>query len=239
MKIVDCVLFKMPKDKEYQFPAMSVLHAWVASFAPKMKSNDASFGKAAWELEYDVEMNPEDWNFFARAGYKLPKEQTHPMSGLDMVVDMTDERISSFRDTKKHVFQICVAMSGLQVNATTLPFVRRIRPALSGKWVTNPSEELLLNAQDGDLTGVIGPAGRETFLAASMGVGIVELVPEGRPRNWLSKYANPLYRVIEPGAGTGAVNRAVVSIERLLIQAHEEHEKKAREDKLADSTTVR
>jgi hypothetical protein len=58
------------------------------------------------------------------------------------------------------------------------------------------SGEDLMRAGDGQYTGVVGRAGWETYLAISMGLPVIEVLPEGRHRNWLSKFHSPVYRCI-------------------------------------------
>jgi hypothetical protein len=45
----------------------------------------------------------------------------------------------------------------------------------------------------------VGHQSWQTYAAAAMGLPVVEILPKDRAVNWLSKFCNPLYRVIEEG----------------------------------------
>lgn len=203
MKITDTVFFCMPKDEELQFPAMSMLQAYVNAFQPRMKANDASHGKATYSLRYAHDMSMEDWEFFRRAGFEVdvqPEETSSLRETAEFLIVMSDVAILPFMHTGKHAGQACAVCTGTQGEL----FYPRLRRVVMRKddpvWLDALDVcalELLLDAQDDQYTGVIGPASRFTFLAAAMGLAVIEIVPEGRPMNWLSKFANPWYRYVD------------------------------------------
>jgi hypothetical protein len=52
-----------------------------------------------------------------------------------------------------------------------------------------------------------------------MGIPIIEIVPIGRPRAWLSKFLNGGYRVIESGVDVNwAIQEATASIHQELTK---------------------
>lgn len=208
MQVVDHVLFKMPLDKELQFPALAVAQAFVRGFREKMRVSDVSRGAANYELQWDVAMPEEDFKFFIAAGATFGSVRTEGLVP-DMIVDLTDERLEQYKDSGKHACQICGVMSG--VACMPVPALRQVKPRLRNKvWgmvgaktiITDyPLAPLtvshLLGAQDEIYTGVVGLAGVETYLAAAMGIAVIEILPLGRPRNWLSKWQNKGYRLID------------------------------------------
>jgi hypothetical protein len=229
--VIDRVRFILPENTEYQFPALSVVEAWVNCFKNKMDVNDVSMGKAEWKLEYELVIPAEDLEFFYSAGMAR-LSPTH-LKQVDAVIDFSDKAIERFMGSNKHVLQICVMLAGLPVNAAPYPKLRSVKPLASNyRWGrANPATASLIAAtpdlqpwgvgdltklDDHYLTGVIGEAGRGTALAAAMGLGVVEIVPSGRPRLWLSKYTSPLYRVVEEGASMSHVERAMRSVEKAI-----------------------
>lgn len=238
MLVTDRVHFIMPKDRELQFPAMSALSTYVNGYKQRTKMNDPSGGKAKFELEYSVEMAESDWQFFKRAGLVLDQEPvailetSGPVPGWygygDMVANMSDDRINSFINNGKHSSSVCALMCG--VAAAPLLNLRKVKPKTgSPSWASicsgfvetvpagheQPFTDWLLETQDERLTGVVGKAGVETYLAASMGLGVVEIQPVGRPRYWLSKWLNSRYRMVESD-DPKLIGQAMLSIERTL-----------------------
>ncbi len=196
--IIDEVLFRMPKDRELQFPAMAVLQSFVNEYDIKMMANDVSRGKAEYQLRYDVEIAEEDWKFFQDIGLELKKTRSK-IAWPDAVMDFTEERINSYASFGKHVSQVCGLMCG--VSCPPLPIIKKIAVKEDQPWLVvggiaieylsglnhRPDTGLLL---DGTYCGCIGWADWRTYYAASMGWPVIELLPVGRPRTWLSKWAN-------------------------------------------------
>ncbi len=208
MQITDRVLFKMPKDRELQFPAIAVVQAFVRGFDDKARVTDVSRGAATYDLQWALDMSEHDFQFFIAAGAtfgRIPANNIIP----DMIVDLSDDRINMYCDSGRHVCQICGIMSG--VACMPVPALRQVRPRLQSKvWALVGEKEIttdyrlvpiklehLLAADDESYTGVVGMASVETYLAAAMGLAVVELLPVGRPRNWLSKWQNKGYRLID------------------------------------------
>lgn len=208
MQVVDRVLFRMPLDRELQFPAMAVVQAFVRGFNDKMRVSDVSRGVATYDLAWDVSMPEEDFRFFLDAGAKFGNVRTRHLVP-DMIVDLTDERLEQYKDSGKHACQVCGIMSG--VACMPVPSLRQVMPRLKNKvWGVVGAKaintdyplvpltiEHLLEAEAESYTGVVGYAGVETYLAAAMGIAVVEVLPPGRPRNWLTKWQNKGYRLID------------------------------------------
>ena len=215
MLVVDRVHFIMPKDGELQFPAMAALHTYVNGYKQRTKQNDPSAGKATFELEYSVDMSEEDWAFFKRAGLKFDKEPGQAVGVVDMVADLSDDRINNFIHQGKHVASVCAMMCGVQ--SVALLNLRKVKPANNGRWLTlhgSGFTGVILDLKDDEVVGVIGNAGVETYLAASMGLGVVEIQPEGRPRYWMPKWLNKYYRMVDKP--DQALRQAMASVERSL-----------------------
>src|ERR1017187_3075915 len=180
MLITEQALFKMPKDRELQFPAMAVLQSYVNSYEEKMKANDVSYGTAKFRLFYDVEMPEEDWQFFQRAGLKLNTNRVK-LEHMDMVFDLTEDRVESMHSSGKHVCQIFGVMTG--VGCPAWPTLRTVHPKMERprRWGVCPydtlaetvwkesdeviaiDEEMLLASVDRQWTGIVGLASRLTY----------------------------------------------------------------------------
>lgn len=253
IEVIDRVRFVMPRDLELQFPAMATVQAWVGVYQHKMAHNDTSMGKATWKLEYQLDMPDEDLQFFRKAGLVLTQEPVQLQSQVDMLIDMSDENLLKFKEFDKHALQACAILSGLPVTIAPFPRLRFVKPSLKNVWMevsgnccNDPNGELfkykferLLDIQDYEITGVYGLAGRWTFLAAAMGLAVIEILPRDRSRRWLSKYASGLYRSIEcvnylVNGGyqrytNSEIERAQASISRYLLlgaqKAKEQEEK--------------
>lgn len=217
MKIaVERVKFILPKNKEYQFPAISVVQEFLATWDKKMKDNDVSGGVATYKLECCIAMPADDVAFFKKAGLVLAHQDdlVGNMPRPDMLCDFSDERIERYRDSNKHVGQICQMLCGGH-NASFMPKLRTVMPKLAGAWAREASAESLLSLQDNEITGIIGVAGTATALAACMGLGVVEIIPYDRPLTWLSKFGSRYYRVIREGdTYEPMIKRAIASIEK-------------------------
>lgn len=225
MRVVDQVLFKMPQDRELQFPAMAVLQAFVNSFQAKMKSGVQPAPPPSYHLRYQVDMPKDDWLFFKTLGLSIVQQQ-EKIERPDLMLDFTEQRLELFKDSGKHVCQIYGIMSG--VACPPLPVIRKVAPKIDGepKWalvryklrggIATGGDELAA-AKDAEWTGVIGYAGWETYLAASMGLPLIEILPRGRPRNWLSKWTSSVYRMVEETIGMEEdVDRAKENLEAVL-----------------------
>src|SRR5581483_11334346 len=202
--ILERALFKLPKDPEYLFAAVSVMQEFVNTYESRMSNplNDTSRGTAIWKLEYTFRTDADvPMQALYDAGLKLDLRPVKELTSTpDMVFDMSDERIDQFRSLGKHVAQACGILCG--VLTSPLPKVRIVRPARSGTWLYAYDEAdvaRILELKDNEVVGVIG-SGWPVYLAASMGLPVVEVVPFERPRSWLSKWANGGYRMVVSGS---------------------------------------
>lgn len=231
MEIIDRVLFRMPLDRELQFPAMGCLQQYVNGFDHKAKTaipQTQVGAKPEFRLVYEVEMLEEHWAIFLRAGLDL-KRQPERLDALpDAVIDLRDERILAFRDSGKHASQACWILAGCATPA--FPTIRRFDPPQGGPWgilgdldcgdvwpCVRICADDLLNATMPRWMGIIARAGWETYLAASMALPVIEIVPAKRPRHWLSKFTNIAYRAVDEGSEDilGQIREAARSLERM------------------------
>lgn len=239
-EIVDNVIFNMPRDGELQCAAVAVMQAYVNGYKIKMENNNFSGGRANYTLKYRVLISDDDWAPFARAGLTLDI----PPGGASkiapcMYVDFQNANLMAHWDSGKHVAQIYAHMAG--VTCGPLPVVRRVKPRLTNRrWVYLLTDKLdwrhlgaiqsafladqLIDAddvpslKDDEITGIIGFASKTTYLAAAMGLAVVEFVPRERPRNWLSKFSSSLYRAVDtdPVDYRRASMMAVANLDKLI-----------------------
>lgn len=215
MLIRDRVQFRFPKDRELLFPAASVFQRFVNDYNERMAAADAGQGHK-YMLHYGVES--EDWELLLRMGLQL-KQPREILNGWDMLVDFSEQRLAMFQHSGKHVCQAYCVMAGVG-DVPAIPQIRTVRPnrqqdrwgfvgsenaevtggpyEVSNTWpvLQRISPEQLLDLNDEVLTGVIGNAGWETYLAASYGLPVIEVLPDDRPVTWLSKWINRYYRVV-------------------------------------------
>lgn len=207
MKIHEDVLFIMPSEREYQFPAMSALQAYVNCFQTKMSNNNYVVGVTpVFSLRYWCDMSDEDWLFFQFLGIDL-KQDREQIGYPDAVVDLSLQRLLAFDvpGGNKHCAQICSAIAG--VEAPPFPKVRPRKPdALMQRIVTvHPeisgpeliSQEEFMRLPDGVIGAVVGYRSWITYMAAAQGLPVVEVLPYGCNPAWLSKWSNPFYRAVE------------------------------------------
>lgn len=217
MQVIDKVKFIMPVDRELQFAAMSILQAYVNGYDNKMLVNDTSPNKdAKYILRYNCDMCSCDWEFFQQIGLKLTYDRGQ-LDGLDMLVDFSWPRVEGYLHGR-HLAEVYGSLVG--VESRPLPDIRRIKPrgVMPFRWIamndildltynTNrndshtsiecySSDQDLICLQDYECTGFIGRAGYETYLAASMGLPVIEIIPDDRQIGFLSKFTNRGYRVI-------------------------------------------
>ena len=122
--IIDRVLFLTPRDKELQWPAMTVVQSYVNGFKQKMEQAEVTQGRIKFELEYNVSISKEDMAVFEAAGLVL-NQQPQALSEVDMLVDMTDRRIAMYKNSSKHACQICGIMAGVG-GVSPLPMVKKL-----------------------------------------------------------------------------------------------------------------
>jgi hypothetical protein len=227
MFIIDHVKFLMPKDRELQFPAMALVQQFVNGYNEKMIANDYGQGNK-FQLRYDLDIDLEDWKFFERVQLKLDQPREVFTSEADLVCDFREDRLMQFRNSGKHAAQAYGVLCGVEVKP--VPMIRQVLPPRTGTWGILPGMlydayirdstlipvegEQLVSVRDGVLLGVIGYAGWETYLAASLGLAVVEILPEGRPVTWLSKFFNTGYRPIR--TEDGDIDRQIAAAVRSI-----------------------
>lgn len=220
--IRDNILFRMPRDRELQWPAMSLLQKYVNSYDERMGKQDVSSGRAKYELHYDVEISHSDWQIFLRAGLKLDKEPNFALTEFEVVIDFSDEKLLSFLDFGAHVCQICGKLCGEE--GKPLPEVKQVKASPDGYLLDLIDDrdpvDGLFELQDGEVFAVLGEADWKTYLLASMRLPVIEIQPEGRPRYWLTKFANPGYHAVTKGLDLqDQIERAKQNIRRMLLRS--------------------
>lgn len=208
--IHDSVRFIMPTEREYQFPAMAIVQEYVNGYDQKMHLNNVMpEAHQKFVLHYDCVMSDADWDFFQRAGIKLVKDK-EPLDSLEMEIDMSIDHAMKFFNSQRHVSQVYGQFCGINISA--FPQMRTVAQhpdwkviILAGSYRGTTgidiehciTGEQLLDVKDGELTCVVGYAGWETYLAASMGLYVAEIRRPEVPRNWLSKWVSPFYYQLE------------------------------------------
>lgn len=233
MLIKDRVQFKMPRDRELLFPAVAVMQFFVDTYQDRMVMNDAGQGHK-YNLSYGVDLEKEDWDFFQRIGLVL-NQPSEVLNGYDMLADFSEERLAMFKNSGKHVCQAYGVMAGVGA-ITPIPNIRKIQLKKHDPvWVVLGEQyegkvpigfkyqallgEDLYSLKDEEVTGVIGKAGWETYLAASMGLAVIELLPDDRPVTWLSKWSNQYYRVVQGEDKLDQIKSAIQNLESLLCES--------------------
>ena len=203
MIVREDILFYMPRNREMQFPAMSAMQSYVNCYQGKMQANCVMREVPEFRFRYWCDMSEEDWKFWQDAGIEL-NQLREPIGYPDAVISLHDWRIEAFRNNEKHAAQICSAIVG--VEGPPFPRIRKIKPDYGmgriwslggiggGSLITCDD---LLSAADGQVGCVIGYQSWETYLAAAMGLPVIEILTKSRSLNWLSKWMNPLYRLVE------------------------------------------
>jgi hypothetical protein len=222
----------MPKDRELQFSAMAALQSYTAQFQQKMalshKTPDTEF-----KLEYAIDIDPADLQMFFDAGVRLSQPPLQSVSNPDIILDFSDDRLLAFKDSGRHASQLCGQLCGVQ--DLPYPLMPQIKFGLDGaEWgflgdltrlrmVTTPYSRSIdgtsiLHAKDGELRGVVGFAGWETFLGVAKGLPTVEIVPEGRNKSWLSKWSSRTYRAVAASSDLAStVKQAIDNLESVCV----------------------
>ena len=231
--MIDYVVFQMPKSREYLFPALAVVQAYVDTYEKRMHVTKTD----QWELRYKIDMPAAELAQFQQWGVRFSRPQdTDCTMRPTMVVDMTDARTDMFRESGKHVANVYHALAGVAsapmprlplVKPAKTPFVWGVIGAVPGaetvadavgmSQVKRLSGDALAGVGDGELTGVVAVAGWETYLAASKGLAVVELTADDAPRMWLAKWFNRGYRRLAASTATPqALQAAMKSVEVML-----------------------
>ena len=226
--MIDYVVFKMPHSREYMFPAMAVVQAYVKNYNERMNLRSTD----NWELRYKIDTTESELAHFTALGVQFTAPAQSEILEPTMLVDMTEEAVDSFRRSGKHIVNVYQALTG--VTSAAMPVMRMVKTAANPfKWgvlgeipctvsgdVCKLSGDGLATVGDGDLTGVVGVAGWETYLAASKGLAVIELIADDAPRMWLSKWFNRGYRRLEKSTVTPhAIEVAMKNVEDMLLGA--------------------
>lgn len=231
------ILFRLPDDRELQFPAMSALQRYVNDYQMKM---DAQFhymrpgGKPEIHFRYAVECASEDWDFFQLLGIELcqPPEEIGPP---DVVIDMNAERILSFKvpGSYKHAAQICSAMAGVEgppfpkFKACEMDWsMQRILSTerLPGCEFCDEQDALLMFTSRAQIGGFVGKQGWLSYMFASLGFPVVEILSKDRSETWLSKWMNPFYRVIEEGMVGRLLQPTLENLKKVVAWQYERNQ---------------
>lgn len=227
--ITDRVVFFLPDDRELQWAAMAVVQAYVNRYDEHMARNNQNASKFLFELEYHLIMPPADWAIFQRAGIELMHQPVEHIGTPDVWFDLRANRVASFEAAGKHACQAYGAITGASANP--MPAVRKVKPCTSklmlgyaygedivvaeGKAYRMDLEDVC-DLHDDQLTGVVGYASWRTYCAASMGLAVIEVLPKGRSRNWLSKFTNPLYYACTEDGRDEQIASAMADLEKRL-----------------------
>lgn len=245
--LVDHVLFKLPRDRELLFASAVILQKWVNNYSYRMSLNDVSQGKVRYELQYIVDVKPDDWALLIQLGLFL---ETLPLEGfsaaidLDAVFDFSDESLLSYQHSGKHAYQICGMRCGEDgepykdkagnIHKAHLPEIKQALKPRLGEWYQyvpveanreyvglemELSEKVILAIQASELqySSYVLPACWQSYALVAMGLPVIEILPVGRSLNWLSKWASPTYRVVEQGPTL----RRQIENAKLSIQEYE------------------
>jgi hypothetical protein len=208
MTATEDILFVMPKDREMQFPAMAALQMYVNNYQVKMEANCVTPVMPTYKFRYWAEMADEHWDLFKRIGIELNQDR-EPIGFPDSVIELTDDKLLSFYNSEKHCSQVCAAIAG--VEAPPYPLVRQVKCTCPDQlWVVDDSAFAIVLPDevafrwDGFAIGdprpdgiVLGYQSWQTYAAAAMGLPVVEILEKNRAVNWISKWKNPLYRIVE------------------------------------------
>lgn len=221
--IQDRVLFRFPKQRELQFAAASILQEFVNTYDMRMRANTpvspGASPKILFKLSYDVDISDEDWSFFQMIGLSLSHQRVAMDQRPDAVIDLSEERLVHFEGTAKHATQAMGVLSG--VGCLPLPKIATIKPKSKGepRWgwqavqfisprIDDEHSNLepvantdLLTAVDEGWTGFIMDRGWPSYLMASRGMPVIELIQPNEDRYWLSKWTNRAWRPVDLGCG--------------------------------------
>lgn len=224
--VVDHINFRLPEDLELLFACSVILQKWTNNYEVRMRANDVSSGRVVYRLQYSVTGNVAGFVILRRLGFFLHQEPALN-TDCDSLFDFSDERLLAFQDTGKHAYQIAAMMCGEDASPyildgvthyAQLPEIKRSKPSLEGLWVYGSIPDAhLFNMEDGEVTGIVAKASWQTYAMAAMGLGVIEILPAGRHKNWLSKWANPIYRMVEEGETLQAqIEAAKESIQKYI-----------------------
>ena len=208
----------MPESREYQFAAFAVVQQYVNGFADKSRNHDVSGGTAVYRLQYELVMPKAALDFFVHdVGVRLVQPPEPRLDSITMEVDLREEIVDVFIPSGKHLVQACGLRCGVLV--PPLPEVRRVRIRQDEgfRWLESPTYQDLVCLSDYECTGIVARRGGETYMAAAMGLAVVEL-DDSLYSNWLSKWGNILYRRIQRMDDPELVKAAKASVETTIIE---------------------
>jgi hypothetical protein len=209
LEIHDSIQFLLPRSRELLFPVLAQVQTYVEGFPLKMKHHDTqSQIPKTFHLHFGLDWPAAERDFFAQVGLEFrqePEELAYP----DALIDLREERLQLFqRPGRRHVADVCGILAGS--TGTVLPHLRLIKARYRGSWgklgnfptpfptvPLTPTE--LIALRDGQLGGIVAYQSWESYLAAPMSLPVIEILPRERPRQWLSKWINPYYRLVEEG----------------------------------------
>ena len=196
------ILFIMPKEREFQFPAMSAVQSYVRSYQYKMRMNCVIPNPPEFAFRYWCDMPDEDWEFFQALGIELPQLR-EAIGYPDAVIDLSTDRLMAFYNSGKHCAQVCSAITG--VEALPYPKVRQVKPDVSMTKVLHAdlrfpsglSDDAIINLHDEAWGCVVLRQGWQSYALVSMGLPVIEILAPHKSNVWFSKWLNPFYRAIE------------------------------------------
>lgn len=226
MIVSEDVLFIMPRNREYLFPAMSAMQSYIHNYDLKMRNNCVLREMPTFSFRYDCDIADEDWAFFQALGIEL-KQGRESIGYPDSVIDLSLPKILSFRSSisLKHCAQICAAIAG--VEAPPFPKIRFRKPDFTmqhiftlqrdpvGDFPALTAEELL-DMEDGQIGCVVAHQGWETYMIAAQALPVIEIIDDNKQVQWLSKWSNPVYRALELEQMDELLPAALESIRRVL-----------------------
>jgi len=204
---------------------MAVVQAYVEDYEKKVYFTGMEKLGYKINFEYCLAMAPADLQMFLDVGIVLRQPPSAIFKDSDAEVDFTESRLAHFNWREDHhVAQVYGALIG--VESTVMPEIRKITPG--EQWVCvkdvpgfphlpRIDGDTLVRAQDGQIGGIIGRAGWETYLACAQGLPVIEIKPPGRPANALSKWSHKQYRMVDgEGNVVSQVQRALLDLKVLL-----------------------
>jgi hypothetical protein len=212
------------------------MQKWINNYDYRMSINDVSGGRAVYQLNYAVDVLPEDRDLLMKLGLYLIY-QPGVVEVPDAIFDFSEDRLNTFHYTTKHATQVCGAFCGEDgspykdkqgvKHLALFPELSKIQLSYDDKWLNVPVDDDVFVSliKNNVYMGVIGKASWQTYAAAAMGLGVIEIVPEGRPKNWLTKWASAIYRAVEEGPDEQVqIDQARASIkEYLYVKRQEAH----------------
>jgi hypothetical protein len=201
---------------------MAVLQTYVNDYRLKTKLLGLEKLGYIHEFEYAVTMSDVDWQLFEDVGIILDQKPVPMFDEAEAEIDLTENRLMKhcWRQDQ-HVAQIYGSMAG--VETAVLPKLRQVAVGtdwfvtgmpLGFPYLPEIAGDTLVRAVDGQIGGIIGAAGWETYLACAMGLPVIEIKPVDRSPNLLSKWVHKSYRMVDGGGNVPQqIKRAMLDME--------------------------